>query len=522
MNEEEIPTFLKKVLMLGLSFIMKPSDEQLTQDISNLSEKTVQQNNHILKTFINLWKPLKSMFKILPTDKNMGCCIISQTLYAKLKLDLLQEKNTFEIEENLTEKQIIEEFQKDIMNNFNHLKYYILPSQSEQDNQLKLPIFKGIPKVHKNPVKLRPIVDCSKCATTNLASLLHIVLIKIVKRLKHHSEWVIENTDEYINRIKSIEENEVKDLRVFTADIKSLYTNIPISHLKNALSFMLHSFRKESSVAITQHKREKIVDITNNEILELTELYLRYNYLVDIVEGKGQVYKQKTGIPTGGNCSPDLANIFLAFFEINFRTFNEQIWNTMKFSGRYLDDVIILTKNRSFSWKTIQEDIYQNTIDLEDNSIEDNMTGIFLDIQVFIDTKGFINYTLYRKPGNAYQYIHYKSFLPSHIKRNFIQNETQRIKKRCRNKHDFLKNLQKFKNQLKKRGYPNWFIHRYCKIKNAHHGNKRSSPEVVQNQEDTGDKPLKVIPYNTKIPAKFYHEYKVVFKNQRKLNSYLK
>jgi hypothetical protein len=198
----------------------------------------------------------------------------------------------------------------------------------------------------------------------------------------------------------------------------------------------------------------------------------------------------------------------------------EDLWNDIQLGARYLDDLVIITKNRSWNWISIQKEMYDDTIELEDNSIEGNRDGIFLDIKLSFDTEGYLYYKLYRKPGNAYQYIHVKSYIPEHIKANFISNETMRIRKRCKRDTDFVKELRFFKQQLELRGYAQQFISKHTFIEEEKKGKNTSQ------QFNQYDKELLIIPYNHTLKKQLTEEqkkkYTVVFSNQPKLHNILK
>ncbi len=206
-------------------------------------------------------------------------------------------------------------------------------------------------------------------------------------------------------------------------------------------------------------------------------------------------------------------------YENQYQMFFEDQWNSLKFFGRYLDDVIALTTDPNFNWKSMEESIYQKQIILEDNSHEDHRTGIFLDVLVEVENSNEISYQLYRKPGNAYQYIHEKSFIAHHIKKNFIQHEVLRIQKRCKKHYDFVRHLKHFKAQLTKRGYSKNFINRIT---------KKTAMEKFKEKKNTENpftligKSWLVIPYNPYLTAEQKEEYVIINSNHKKLKHILR
>ena len=66
--------------------------------------------------------------------------------------------------------------------------------------------------------------------------------------------------------------------------------------------------------------------------------------------------------------------------------------------------------------------------------------------------------SLYNKPTDCHQYLHYKSSHPEHTKRSIIYSQTLRVKRVCSQESDFKKHSSKLKSWFFKRGYPQKFI----------------------------------------------------------------
>jgi hypothetical protein len=64
---------------------------------------------------------------------------------------------------------------------------------------------------------------------------------------------------------------------------------------------------------------------------------------------------------------------------------------------------------------------------------------------------------------NIYQYLHYESSHPAHVKRSIVYSQGLRIKKICSREEDFEKHLQELSSWLKNRAYPTWLIEREFK-----------------------------------------------------------
>ena len=83
----------------------------------------------------------------------------------------------------------------------------------------------------------------------------------------------------------------------------------------------------------------------------------------------------------------------------------------------------------------------------------DKESIFFLDIKV-ISSNGKLITSLYSKPTDCHQYLHYKSSHPEHTKRSIIYNQTLRIKRICSQESDFEEHSSKLKSWFLKRRYP--------------------------------------------------------------------
>ena len=86
--------------------------------------------------------------------------------------------------------------------------------------RFRLPMFYGLPKIHKNPISLRPVVSSS----SSLLSVFSIWLDYGMKDLLPLVDSYLKDSTTFINELKNIKLPETA--RIFTANAKSMYTNI--------------------------------------------------------------------------------------------------------------------------------------------------------------------------------------------------------------------------------------------------------------------------------------------------------
>jgi hypothetical protein len=83
-----------------------------------------------------------------------------------------------------------------------------------------VPIFYGMPKVHKNPIKLRLVVSCINSFPSIFSTWLDFKMKELLRFIPSY----INNSTELIKELKQLQ--LPPGARVFTADATSMYTNI--------------------------------------------------------------------------------------------------------------------------------------------------------------------------------------------------------------------------------------------------------------------------------------------------------
>ena len=456
-EKQAIPYGLIQILKLGTEFIPYPGLYTLKKDIKengiyeSMNSNDITNPIHSQDPRDNITKylrkiiPLFKQYSILECDKNMGSCIIKRTLLNTLTMNIL-DTDSFTIVEK-SDTLIINEF-KESIKEYHTLKTII------QVTHDKLPRMNALPKAHKTPLKIRPIIGAARVYTTNLSILLDQILKPVINRSNKRNSFNIVNTREYIKRIKllnaEIKSNKlnISNLKIDALDFDSMYQNIKHEPMLNNIDTMLCLYRNKMEHQYYK-QGNKIHLIDNRTIIKLVKLYLKFNYFTY----NNKTYLQKIGIPTGGNCSPLLANLYLAAYEIKFIIENSALYELYKFSGRYLDDLIIITWDLIYNNKVIK-DLYNNDMGITPTNDGGQNWEIYLDLTLCIDLLlNSLIWKMYRKPGNCYNYPHAKTFLPKSTKTGFIKGEIKRIYQNSMLKEDFTNEVIFFIEKLLTRGY---------------------------------------------------------------------
>jgi hypothetical protein len=162
---------------------------------------------------------------IKPTHKNLGPAIMETSQYIKL---VLQEHLLSKDYQELTQQEAIQKLEnvktslKEILANNAHLLSKAKDTffKRSLSSKHRIPLFYGLPKVHKTPFMLRPVVSTNNSSLAVFSVWLDYKLKDLLPLVHSH----IKNSTTVINDLKHIQIPE--NALLFSADAKSMYTNI--------------------------------------------------------------------------------------------------------------------------------------------------------------------------------------------------------------------------------------------------------------------------------------------------------
>ena len=267
-----------------------------------------------------------------------------------------------------------------------------------------------LPKQHKNPTGSRFIVSGSQCTTKtisqNISKALKIVQKSIKFQLtydhkfkKSSAYWIIDNSHSVHESIQNINICS-KAKSVYTADFSTLYTLIPINQLKARLKIAIDlGFKvsgkefikcnaKNATWSAKKPKNPKLVYLSKQDLIHWIDVLLDNIY----IHFNDKIFKQIVGIPTGSNCSQELANLYLLSYEYEhvcglLEDGMEEAAFT-EYAFRYIDDLLSL--NDVGYLERVYDDIYPSEMKLN----KTNTTSIccdYLDINITIKNGKFVS-----------------------------------------------------------------------------------------------------------------------------------
>jgi hypothetical protein len=421
--EEKITQFEKLLKTKQNQFVTKHAN-------TNLRNLTMQQSLTL--------RQLKqhNSFTIKPTDKNLGPAILDTQTYIR---QILQEHLLTKDYQRLSPesaKQLLRNLSTTlkslITSNATKLtKAELTYFQRSLTNHHRIPIFYGLPKVHKTPFSLRPVVSTS-------GSLLAIFSTWLDFKMKDLLPYVLSYTKNSESIIKDLQHLHLpEEALLFTADAKSMYTNI------------------DSNTGITS-----IRDFITTNISQLpqdfpTDLFLQTLKIVmenNVFEFAGSYWLQLIGTAMGTPAACAYATISYGQHEnsVILPNYAQQLL----YYKRYIDDIFGIwlppKHNHLTKWNEFKQHL--NSWGSLEWTIEGpSRRTNFLDLDISI--KGnVITTSTFQKAMNLYMYIPplsahppscFKGLIAGELRRYYLQNNTE----------DFKEILTKFIGRLLDRGH---------------------------------------------------------------------
>ena len=155
----------------------------------------------------------------------------------------------------------------------------------------------------------------------------------------------------------------------------------------------------------------------------------------------------------GSPFAPNYANLFMGKFEEDHVYTNDNPFRPyIKGFVRYIDDLFFVFSANS---EMLQEFmVYMNSrLPSIKFTLEASLESVtFLDVCVKKTTRG-LQTTVYRKPTDRNNYLHYSSYHPTGLKRGLPYSQLLRLKRICDTESDFVSQSTEMCNRFRDRGY---------------------------------------------------------------------
>ena len=305
----------------------------------------------------------------------------------------------------------------------------------------RLPEFYILPKLHKTPVKGRPIVASQSWVTTPLSAWCSHKLNVVMRKLPS----VLPDTPELQCRLQRLQFYHGEPVTIFTADVESLYTSIPIYAAIEAVRHLAGPLLDEPELL--------------RPLLECVKFVLENNFF----NFDGTTYHQIKGLAMGTPLAPPVANIFMAFLEE--RMFNMSPELKPCFYGRYLDDILVVVRGHEIASAALWLAMCTMHTDIHLSREVSASSVSFLDLVVY-RLGDRLAFRVHQKALNRYLYVTPRSFHPGHVLRGFIRTELIRYARNSTLELDFVSICRAFLSRLRERGYrPSFLRPTFCSVR---------------------------------------------------------
>jgi hypothetical protein len=315
------------------------------------------------------------------------------------------------------------------------------------ERNIRIPHIYGLPKLHKSPLALRPIVPAARCLTTGLSVTLHYYLhdhaTSQMRSLPYRQRSICSSSRDCLVALLSLNDNPMLDDCVLvTYDVSSLYTN-----LDNDACIQL----------VSQFLRERNAD---HGIISFVEVALRFVLDNNVFMYGKRALRQLSGAAMGSNCIPTVSNICLYMLE---RSLFTSYPHDLLLHKRFLDDGLAVLR-RSFVVKFQEHFHFASMPRIRYEFGAPGKTANFLDFAVLLHARRF-HTRLYMKPANLYQCLPPSSAHPPSTFRSIIRAQALRLAVLCSTEDVFLEAIRTYCSQLRLRGYsPSLIMHTILRV----------------------------------------------------------
>jgi hypothetical protein len=373
---------------------------------------------------------------IKPTDKNLGPAIMDSASYVQqiLKEHLLtKDYRRLSATEAKSRMDQVKTYLKSLItdNQYNLSKAELLYFQRSLQSYHRIPIFYGLPKIHKSPVTLRPVVS----GTNSLLAIFSNWLDYKMKELLPFVKSYVKNSFEVINDLKDLK--IPKDALLFSADATSMYTNIDTKTGVTSIQNLIQT-----------HKDKLPPNFPINLILETLTIVMENNVFSFADTFWLQLSGTAMGTPTA------CAYAMLSYGHHENTEILEEFQPNLLYYKRYIDDIFGIwlppKTHKINTWNRFKEKL-NSWGNLEWIIQEPSNRTQFLDLNIRIQDSSILTET-YQKPMNLYLYIPpfsahppscFKGLITGELRRYWLQN----------NPINFQNILMKFIQRLVDRGH---------------------------------------------------------------------
>ena len=415
--------------------VMKVTEEEIKKVKKNSKYKDFRNNVTKTKRFLK-----ENNLVAVPSDKTNRIVLTEEKDFHNGLLCILNDPDTYK---KVKSKQTKIENQankiiKSVCKNLpkNQLQK-LLSSGSRPAN------FQAFIKDHKSKsdenFPLRPIASVRNTAIEKVDWLVSKILTQLVKYVPAN----VNNSKEVIEKLRTVNTLDLSpDKMFFSLDVVKLYPSINIA------------FGIDKVVGFAEQHWQNIDNwLMNVDDLRKCLTFICYNYEIS---AENETYLQTRGCPMGAHFAPAFAIITMSEIETAaLKALEKDESFVPDIYVRYIDDILLGPVARSSNipqtvlkkFNSMNENI-KFTLELP----EKNKALNFLDISIEI-RENTIDHFWFQKPSHSQNSLRADSFIPNHVKTNFVSNYVKNVESKCSNNERKDAARLQLAQKLKKNGY---------------------------------------------------------------------
>ena len=469
--------------MRGRSFVQNTISKVPLEKPEDIPYSSLAPPVNMLRSFL-----LENKYIITGTDKNLGIAVSEKEWIISKCFDLLNDVNNYKerslIEVNsrcnhqcqeMTDLALFAVRNLESKQLAKYLRSKVTPFEEDKPtirSKHAVPNFYGIPKIHKEPVKMRPIIPCHSAIQNPAAKFVSKKLKPLVKA----ATSIIHGSKDLAIKLSKLVLQPGRRWYICTGDVVAYYPNIPIDHCINIVLAMYEEYIGTDKINL-----DTVNDAENTLLLELTMFIrcLRVGNTHLITHFQGRYFEQIRGLAMGVADSPDLANLYGWHFERSSPVLTDA---RTAFYGRYIDDclAIVYAQNEADALEFVSQ------IKFDECVIEWDVSGAsapFLDMLIYKDYNGSIQHMPYRKARNHQERVPWISSHPFDVKRGTFIGEMSRLATLSSTHDSYLEALHALGGLYVKRGYPLDLVKSWLKKYTAERWKKRLNGDSKEETE---------------------------------------
>jgi len=413
-----------------------------------------------------------------PADKNLGLTIMDKTWYQNHLSILLQQKKCYIENPHYSIHDIVNDLRRFKQPYYKQLfgedlldLIHSIEKKSRIPGYYRVPVMYLLPKIHKSPFGVRPIVPSFPWVTHSISEFVDRELRNVVARFCHD----LPDTPTLIRILENFEFDNHYDYFILSYDVINMYGNIDDDEAVDTIRTFFEG------------------DAEENKIFSLLRLAQWVNGNCILSDGDKE-YRQIKGLAMGTPMAPTIARLFACciegepiykskpidqvFIDTEDGNFEEEDFLTNLTITvqifRYIDDGLAIaaiprfqgtfTYNSTTAIEILRNcDIVLNNIYANCNSInitidhlQNGRQAVMLDLLISIVDEGYnirFDITPYDKPMNKHLYTDPETYYPPRYIFNWINGENQRLIRNSSNSTSHKAAQEKFINFLIHRGY---------------------------------------------------------------------